>query len=117
MFFSICTFHFWIQSSKDGCEYSSYSRLAGGPLAGQIGGGFTSRPRCSRIFLTTFGSSIAPMMRTLPPQALHVSTSMLKTRLSSRAQVMRVLEAGSGVSGSCGIGSGFCLGTMSLRCL
>ncbi len=32
---------------------------------------------------------MAEMMRTLPPQAWQVSTSMLKTRLSNLAQVMR----------------------------
>ncbi len=48
------------------------------------------RPRWVRIFLMTAGSSMAEMMRTLPPQAWQVSMSMLKTRLSNRAQVMRL---------------------------
>ena len=57
--------------------------------AGARGGARVGRPRWLRILMITGGSSIAAMIFKAPPQLGQCSTSMSKTRLSSRAQLMR----------------------------
>src|SRR5947208_16683568 len=57
--------------------------------AGAQGGARVGRPRWLRILIITGGSSIAAMIFKAPPQFGQCSTSMSKTRLSSRAQLMR----------------------------
>ena len=55
----------------------------------QRGGARVGRPRWLRILTITGGSSMAAMIFKLPPQFGQCSMSMSKTRLSSRAQLMR----------------------------
>ena len=64
--------------------------------AGERGGARVGRPRWLRILTITGGSSIAVLRRVrtamifkAPPQFGQCSTSMSKTRLSSRAQLVR----------------------------
>src|SRR5262249_34197811 len=57
--------------------------------AGARGGAGVGRPRWVRILTVTGGSSIAAMIFKAPPQLGQCSTSMSKTLLSSRAQLMR----------------------------
>ena len=57
--------------------------------AGARGGARVDRPRWLRILTITGGSSMAAMIFKLPPQLGQCSMSMSKTRLSSRAQLMR----------------------------
>jgi hypothetical protein len=65
--------------------------------AGERGGARVGRPRWARILTITGGSSMpvlslvegAAMIFKLPPQFGQCSMSMSKTRLSSRAQLMR----------------------------
>src|SRR5215468_9159861 len=69
--------------------------------AGARGGARVDRPRWLRILTITGGSSMAAMIFKAPPQLGQCSTSISKTRLSSRAQLMR------GVSpwaGGCSLG-------------
>ena len=61
----------------------------GGPRLEWIFGDLVGSFRCSSIFWITSGSVIAEMTAIFPPQTLQVSMSILKTRLSSWAQVMR----------------------------
>ena len=63
----------------------------GGPLAGVSGGGSVGRCRWSSIFVITFGSTMAAMIRVLLLQLGQVSRSMLNTRLRSLAHEMRYL--------------------------
>src|SRR5215467_7269617 len=57
--------------------------------AGVRGGARVGRPRWVRILTITGGSSMAAMIFKAPPQLGQCSMSMSKTRLSSRAQLMR----------------------------
>src|SRR5262249_3398582 len=57
--------------------------------AGARGGARVGRPRWLRILSITGGSSIAAMIFKAPPQLGQCFTSISKTRLSSRAQLMR----------------------------
>src|SRR5215831_13933108 len=57
--------------------------------AGARGGARVDKPKWVRILTITGGSSIAAMIFKAPPQFGQCSTSMSKTRLSSRAQLMR----------------------------
>src|ERR687892_270568 len=57
--------------------------------AGERGGARGGRPRWLRILTITGGSSIAAMIFKAPPQLGQCFTAMSKTRLSSRAQLMR----------------------------
>src|ERR671914_452753 len=57
--------------------------------AGERGGARVGRPRWVRILIITGGSSIAVMIFKAPPQLGQCSMSMSKTRLRSRAQLMR----------------------------
>src|SRR5215470_15995044 len=57
--------------------------------AGARGGARVGRPRWVRILTITGGSSIAAMIFKAGPQFGQCSMSMSKTRLSSRAQLMR----------------------------
>ena len=57
--------------------------------AGARGGARVGRPRWLRILMITGGSSMAAMIFKAPPQFGQCSMSMSKTRLSSRAQLMR----------------------------
>ena len=57
--------------------------------AGARGGARVGRPRWLRILTITGGSSMAAMIFKAPPQLGQCSMSMSKTRLSSRAQLMR----------------------------
>ena len=57
--------------------------------AGARGRARDGRPKWLRILTITGGSSIAAMIFKAPPQLGQCSTSMSKTRLSSRAQLMR----------------------------
>src|ERR671919_1671063 len=83
--------------------------------AGERGGARVGRPRWVRILIITGGSSIAAMIFKAPPQFGHCSMSMSKTRLRSRAQLMRAgapcacasSHEGS-VAGSGGLGMIYC---------
>src|SRR5262245_53887633 len=57
--------------------------------ARERGGARVGRPRWLRILTITGGSSIAAMIFKAPPQFGQCSMLMSKTRLSSRAQLMR----------------------------
>src|SRR5215813_5840430 len=57
--------------------------------AGARGGARVGRPRWVRILTITGGSSMAAIIFKAPPQLGQCSMSMSKTRLSSRAQLMR----------------------------
>ena len=57
--------------------------------AGARGGARVGRPRWLRILIITGGSSMAAMIFKAPPQLGQCFTSISKTRLSSRAQLMR----------------------------
>ena len=57
--------------------------------AGARGGARVGRPRGVRILAITGGSSMAAMIFKAAPQLGQCSMSMSKTRLSSRAQLMR----------------------------
>jgi hypothetical protein len=56
---------------------------------GARAGARVGRPRWLRILTITGGSSMAAMIFQAPPQFGQCSMSMSKTRLSSRAQLMR----------------------------
>ncbi len=66
----------------------AHSNNSAGRLAGPIGGGCGSSPRCLSIFLITTGSSIKAISLSLPPHA-HCSMSISNTRLGNRAHVLR----------------------------
>ena len=57
--------------------------------AGARGGARVGKPRWLRILMITGGSSMAAMIFKMPPQCGQCSMSISKTRLSSRAQLMR----------------------------
>src|SRR5262249_11656323 len=57
--------------------------------AGERGGARGGSPKWLRILTITGGSSMAAMIFKAPPQLGQCSMSMSKTRLSSRAQLMR----------------------------
>src|SRR5215472_2392102 len=57
--------------------------------AGARGGARVGSPKWLRILTITGGSSMAAMIFKAPPQLGQCSMSMSKTRLSSRAQLMR----------------------------
>jgi len=56
--------------------------------AGARGGARVGSPKWLRILMITGGSSMAAMIFKAPPQLGQCSTSMSKTRLSSRAQLI-----------------------------
>jgi hypothetical protein len=66
--------------------------------AGARGGARADQPRCVRILAITGGSSMAAMIVKGPPHWGQCSRSISNTRLSSRAQLMRVGAEGGGAS-------------------
>src|SRR5262245_15136532 len=60
------------------------------------GGARDGRPKWLRILTITGGSSMAPIIFKAPPQLGQCSTSTSKTRLSSRAELMRAGAGGAG---------------------